>query len=44
MEKAGMTFEGILRGYCIRENEHMNYRVYEDLGMCAILRSEWQNR
>lgn len=42
MEKAEMTFEGILRQKLIRENEHMNYREYKDVGVCAILRADWE--
>mgnify|MGYP001101757356 CR=1 FL=1 len=42
MEKAGMTFEGILRQKLIRENQHLQYREYKDVGVCAILRETWQ--
>lgn len=42
MEKAGMTYEGTLRQALIRENEHLDYRAYKDIGVCAILRNEWQ--
>ena len=38
MEKAGMTFEGVLReGMMIKGN-------YVNVGVCSILRSEWQNQ
>ena len=33
MEKAGMTYEGLLRGYILKDG------VYEDLAMYAVLRS-----
>lgn len=36
MEKAGMMFEGVLRGYVQKWN------TPRDLGMCAILRHEWE--
>lgn len=42
MEKAGMTYEGTLRQALIRENDHLNYRAHKDIGICAILRDEWQ--
>lgn len=35
MEKSGMTFEGVLRGYVHK------WDTPRDLGMCAILRYEW---
>ncbi len=34
-EKAGMTFEGVLRGYFVRDGEPI------DVGMCAITRPDW---
>lgn len=36
-EKAGMSFEGMLRGY-----EYKN-GVYIDVGLCAIIRTDWEN-
>jgi [ribosomal protein S5]-alanine N-acetyltransferase len=36
MEKAGMTYEGTLRQHSLKNG------VYEDWGMCGILRSEYQ--
>ena len=42
MEKAGMTYEGILRQAIIREIPALNHRVVHDLGYCSILRDEWQ--
>jgi RimJ/RimL family protein N-acetyltransferase len=38
MEKAGMTFEGVLR-QAIRR-----WDVYEDMAVRSILRSEWEAR
>ncbi len=35
MDKVGMTFEGVLRGYVHK------WDVPRDLGMCSILRHEW---
>jgi ribosomal-protein-alanine N-acetyltransferase len=36
MEKIGMTYEGTLRSYV------QKWEKDRDLGMCAILRSEWE--
>lgn len=36
MEKIGMTYEGTLRSYVQKHDED------KDLGMCAIIRSEWE--
>ncbi|MFZ4815267.1 MAG: GNAT family N-acetyltransferase [Phototrophicaceae bacterium] len=38
MEKNGMQFEGILRAYYFKHGEP------QDVGICAILRHEWQAR
>ncbi len=35
MQKAGMAFEGVLRGYLTKGDGH-----YVDVGMCAILRTD----
>jgi ribosomal-protein-alanine N-acetyltransferase len=35
-EKAGMTFEGVMRAYFTKNGEPL------DVGMCAVLRSEWE--
>jgi len=34
-EKAGMRFEGIHRQNCLKSG------VYEDIGLCAIIRTDW---
>ncbi len=36
MEKAGMIYEGTLRNYVLKWGDFM------DMGMCSILRSEWE--
>lgn len=36
MDKAGMTFEGVLREYMHKDGE------YIDVGMCSLLRREWR--
>ena len=38
MEKAGMTFEGVLRDAMLVKGAYVN------VGICSILRSEWQKR
>ncbi len=35
MEHCGMIFEGVLRGALLRDDK------YEDIGVCAVLRSDW---
>lgn len=35
-EKVGMQYEGLLRGFVVKNDEPI------DLGMCAILRPEWE--
>jgi len=35
-EKAGMTFEGTLRAYFVKNGEPL------DVGMCAVLRPDWE--
>ena len=37
MEKAGMTFEGVLRQRFIKDENTI------DVGVCSILREEWEN-
>lgn len=38
MEKAGMQFEGVLRNYVQKWNQN------KDLGMCAIVRDDWEQQ
>ena len=38
MEKVGMTFEGVMRESMMIKGNYMN------IGICSILRSEWQKR
>lgn len=36
MEKAGMTYEGTLRGHILK------WGAYKDMGVCGMLRAEWK--
>lgn len=42
MEKAGMCYEGMMREHIARASRDNQSKVYHDVGVCGILRREWQ--
>lgn len=44
MEKAGMTYEGMMRQHVSRLDKDNETHIYHDIGCCGILRDEWQSQ